>query len=272
TVALASVFGPRWFRLADPIGRTFGIVGRLAMIRPDGPFALRIGLPAEGILEHGSEFRGETGLIIVLIGIILFDGMAMTPLWTEFVDGLTAAPIVQSYLLSGEAMGLNQTMVLKTVGLFLTVATFGVVYLLVVGMMRQAAAGGRDTPACTPLFVVTLLPIALAYHLSHHVGSVVSVSQSTRKALSDPFASGWDLFDTAVLTNVGTKNGASDFWSIALGAVLVGHGIAVLLGHRRALQVFGTGRSAARSQMPMTIATLGLTLLSLWILSQPIVA
>ncbi|MEZ5529217.1 MAG: hypothetical protein R3E57_04640 [Porticoccaceae bacterium] len=64
--------------------------------------------------------------------------------------------------------------------------------------------------------------------------------------------------------------GAKQIWWLAFTALIAGHVLSVLLAHRRALQIFKDARRAALSQIPMTIAMVGLTVLSLWILSQPI--
>jgi hypothetical protein len=45
----------------------------------------------------------------------------------------------------------------------------------------------------------------------------------------------------------------------------------VYLSHVTALRVFGSRRAALVSQIPMILLMVGYTMLSLWILSQPIV-
>jgi hypothetical protein len=53
---------------------------------------------------------------------------------------------------------------------------------------------------------------------------------------------------------------------LALGAL-----VAVYLGHVMALRFYGEGASARRSQLPLLVLMVGYTMVSLWILSQPIV-
>jgi hypothetical protein len=52
---------------------------------------------------------------------------------------------------------------------------------------------------------------------------------------------------------------------------VLGHVIAVYLAHVKALTVFSAPRVALRSQIPIVVFMVGYTMLSLWILSQPIV-
>jgi hypothetical protein len=53
--------------------------------------------------------------------------------------------------------------------------------------------------------------------------------------------------------------------------VVAGHVIAVYLAHAVALREFGSRRLAALSQIPMLALMVAYTMLSLWILAQPIV-
>jgi hypothetical protein len=56
---------------------------------------------------------------------------------------------------------------------------------------------------------------------------------------------------------------------VSLFAIVGGHVAAVWLGHQTALRQFGT--KAVRSQLPMLALMVAYTLLSLWIIAQPIV-
>ena len=55
-------------------------------------------------------------------------------------------------------------------------------------------------------------------------------------------------------------------------AIVLGHVIAVYVAHIMALRVFETPRQAVLSQIPMLILMVAYTMVSLWILSQPIVS
>jgi hypothetical protein len=56
-----------------------------------------------------------------------------------------------------------------------------------------------------------------------------------------------------------------------VAAIVIGHIIAVYLAHATALSTFGERRAALRSQISIVVLMVGYTMLSLWILSQPIV-
>ena len=60
-------------------------------------------------------------------------------------------------------------------------------------------------------------------------------------------------------------------WITSITAIVVGHVAAVYVAHMVALATFGDRRVALRSQYPMLVFMVGYTMVSLWILSQPIV-
>ena len=125
------------------------------------------------------------------------------------------------------------------------------------------------------VFVYSLIPIALAYHLAHFLSFLLVQGQAVIPLASDPFGSGWDLLGTAEYTiDIGVV-GARFAWFTAVIGIVAGHIIAVYLAHAVALRTLGDplgDRGAAlRSQYPMLALMVGYTMLSLWILAQPIV-
>jgi hypothetical protein len=64
--------------------------------------------------------------------------------------------------------------------------------------------------------------------------------------------------------------GARFAWYLTVGAVLLGHIVAVYLAHVRALQVFGERAAVLRSQVPLTALMVVYTFVSLSILAEPI--
>ena len=135
----------------------------------------------------------------------------------------------------------------------------------------QASGRSRGFASTYTGFAPSLLPIAVAYHLAHHVSYLALAGQLLLPIASDPFGLGWDLFghanrplDIGVIT-------AEDVWWVAVAALVAGHGCSVFVAHAEALRLYGSVRRAVRSQIPMMVFVVGLTALSLWILSHPIV-
>src|SRR5262249_2490474 len=89
--------------------------------------------------------------------------------------------------------------------------------------------------------------------------------------LSDPFGLGWDLLGTASYRPRLHLVGAQFAWYTAVIAIVAGHVLAVYLAHRLALRIWPTASLARRSQYPMMGGMLGYTMVSVWLLAQPIV-
>ena len=121
------------------------------------------------------------------------------------------------------------------------------------------------------LFVLSLVPIAIAYHLAHYFSLLAIAGQFIIPLASDPFGNGWDLFGTMLYRiDIGIVD-ARFIWYLSVVAIVTGHMIAVWLAHLTACQIFSDTALARRSQYPMLILMVGYTMLSLWILAQPIV-
>ena len=142
-------------------------------------------------------------------------------------------------------------------------------YLVVVVVMARMA-GQRVAPVAG-WFVLSLVPIAIAYHLAHYFSLLAIAGQFIIPLASDPFGYGWDLFGTTLYRiDIGVVD-ARFIWYLAVAAIVIGHIIAVWLGHVTAFTAFGDASVARRSQYPMLVLMIGYTMLSLWIMAQPIV-
>jgi hypothetical protein len=119
--------------------------------------------------------------------------------------------------------------------------------------------------------VLSLVPIAIAYHLAHYLTYLLIQGQLVIRLASDPFGFGWNLFGTArYRPDIGIV-GARFAWYTAVGAIVPGHILAVYVAHVVALREYATRRAALRSQLPMLVLMVGYTRVSLWIIAQPIV-
>ena len=266
----ASRFGMAWFRVADPLGRLFELVGRMAIFRPTAVSTLTLGLPGEGLLETNRPIKGEAALVCVLIGIVLFDGFSETPAWAAILDQISQSQNLRGLLLFLREQGVDLLKLIRSIGLITAIAAFLAAFWLLSWSMRMAAGDDRLTRDVAAHFAGTLLPIATAYHLSHYISYLLIAGQLAAPAASDPFGLGWDLIGAANSSIDISVIGARHVWWIGFTALIVGHGLSVLIGHRRALIYFGKSRSASASQLPMMIGMVSLTVMSLWILSQPI--
>jgi uncharacterized membrane protein YhaH (DUF805 family) len=228
--------------------------------RDDGRLALR--RPLSG-LSRIEVTPATAALMVVLIGTTSYDGFSQGQLFTG-VDGL--APQLQDAFAS---LGLSADGALQAAFLL----SMLVVVLLVAGLYRVGVLGMQSvdpTHEARDLslqFAPTLAPIALAYGIAHYFSLMAYEGQRLAYLASDPFGNGSDWFGTADATVDYGVIGANGIWYVQVGALVVGHVMALVLAHDKALVIFERARDATRSQWWMLAVMVGFTSLGLWLLS-----
>ena len=261
-----------WLRCGETFSVVFGLFGRFAPLtrRPDGTLLLR---------HFGSGLAGEEKaplsmvvLVVTLLATVSFDGFLHTPIWARFYAAA-----------SHGLYDLGWTHVLGNTGARTLVFTTGLVLAplcfmaLFLGTCQLTACmeTGREGPRRRAVdvasgYVLTLVPIAIAYHLAHYLLLLMIEGQRLYGHISDPFGVGWDLFGTAGMTPDPTVVDARFLWLFSLFVIVAGHVIAVWLAHLAAHREQG-GRAVVAPQLPMLTLMVGYTVFSLWIIGQPIV-
>tara|TARA_A100001037_G_scaffold212563_1_gene190590 strand:- start:543 stop:935 length:393 start_codon:yes stop_codon:yes gene_type:complete len=120
-------------------------------------------------------------------------------------------------------------------------------------------------------FVFSLVPIALAYNLSHYFSFLLITGQEIIPLISDPYGFGWDLVGTSDFdVNIAIID-ARFAWILSVVALVAGHIISVFTAHVIAIRKTKSHTVAIRSQYPMLFLMVFYTAVSLWIVAQPIV-
>lgn len=289
------IFGRNtWLTHADPFALAFGVLSKFGPtdIRVDhaigGPFTADKGNAENGSDEALGRFRGDrkiqgtltlrapgAGLVdseyispslsvfvIVMLSTVTFDGLMATPLWQRIESALYVALPV---------FGDSRLAIINTVGLLVFCLAFMAVYRFVATLIANAS-GNRMTPDETGrAFVLTLVPIAIAYLVAHYLSYFLIQGQLLIRLASDPLGFGWNLLGTADFRpDIGIV-GARFVWYTSLVAIVLGHVAAVSLAHIVALRRFDDRQVAIRSQFPMLVLMIAYTMMSLWIIAQPIV-
>ena len=208
-----------------------------------------------GLLNAEAVSASQMLFVLVLLATVTFDGFAATLPWMDLKD------VLEGYL--------PNVTVINTVGLFSTVLIFAALYLCVSALMRQASGLDLRVLDFGRVFVYSLIPIALAYHVAHFIMFLLIQGQLIVPLFSDPFGFGWDLFGTAGYRLNFRLVGPNFYWLLSVIAIVVGHIIAVFVAHSSALSMLPRRRNALRSQYPMLVLMVGYTVASLWIITQP---
>jgi hypothetical protein len=257
------VFGyGEWSRRGEFLSVFLGMVARFSILQRDADGRVSLCWPGAKLLDVDPlPFSGAAFLLLTLSSVS-FDGLSKTFFWLGLNDinpleypGRTALTGINSSGLAG--------MFLLLAALFVLAIVVG--RLLASSRDRLGFEGG--------LMVWSIVSIALAYHFSHNLTSLLVDGQYAIKAVSDPFALGWNLFGTANMhVSVGIVAGAEHAWAIwnfQAAAIIGGHVVAVLVAHGLAGKLHAAPSRATLGQLPLTLLMIAYTVFGLWLLSTP---
>jgi hypothetical protein len=209
-----------------------------------------------GLTERTVGGWGDAAFIILALAGVTFDGLQETSLGAQVLSALFTplsvlfGPLTASYLAP----------TLMLAGLFVL---FLSVFAAGVWLTRRIAGPRADHEAdlgrLAGMYGPTLLPIAAGYLVAHYLTLVIQGLIWLPLLVVDPnaLAPVIDWIPTAFI------------WYLSVGAIVGGHIAAVVLAHRLAL-----GAQASRpilAGLPLVVLMIGYTILSLWIIAQPIV-
>jgi hypothetical protein len=218
--------------------------------------------PGVGLLHSENMSPSLVVFVIVMLSTVTFDGLMATPFWQRIENALYVAL---------PALGDSRLAVINTLGLLSFSVIFIAVYHLVTTLIGRSSKNRMTADAASRTFVLTLVPIAIAYLIAHYLSYFLIQGQLLIRLVSDPFGFGWNIFGTGHFRpDIGIV-GARFVWYTSLLAIVTGHVMAVSLAHIIAVRSFDDPRLAVRSQIPMLVLMIAYTMMSLWIIAQPIV-
>jgi len=279
------LFGKRtWLRHGEVFSILFAFLARFApteyrVVRhaSDGAGERQLNLRpwAVGLLTDQPIGKSRTIFVILMLASVTFDGLLATPLWATIGQAMLVSETIRPAILLLQDMTGHAIAAIGTIAMILVMLAFQLVYFMFSAVVWRSLPKWIRTNysvvEVAGLFVLTLIPISLAYHLAHYLTYLLIVGQYMIPLISDPFGFGWDLFGTGhYMVDIGIVN-ARFVWRTSVIAIVVGHIVAVYLSHMTALRVFGDRRAALVSQVPMLFLMVGYTMISLWILAQPVV-
>jgi hypothetical protein len=227
----ATYYGSRWFGRGDGFEVYFTLVGRLSPLgrRPDGRIVLRNPLVSAAATP---PLPGLFAVVGVLLGSTAYDSMSNAPWWVTFVQNRGVSPRLT-----------------ETAGLL-------VVTLLVTGAFAAASAlsarAAHRRQGFAGEFAHTLIPIVVGYVVAHYWSLLVLIGQATVIRLSDPLGTGADWLGTADW-GIDSRPADPTFVSVLqVCAVVLGHVVAVVLAHDRAVRLLPR-RHAVAGQVPMLV-------------------
>jgi hypothetical protein len=281
------VFGPvAWLRNAELFEVLLGWLGRIGpigrrVVEPtvcdgcteacdpnrcvDCPECATAAEPGERRAELRPWFAGLTevrrvgwsdaAFIVLALAGVTFDGLKETVLWGSI--GQVLFPAV-----SGVFGALDSILAVQTIGLLGAWLVFLAAFSLAAWLTRalhDAAHHPRSMGAMAGVYASTLLPIAGGYLVAHYLTLLVQGIIWLPGLLSNPLDTAAPPLDWIPVSGV---------WYLSVGAIVLGHIVAVVLAHRIALR--DAPSRPVLAGLPLVILMIGYTILSLWIIAAPI--
>ena len=252
-------FGERWLHRCEPFTVYFSVLAQLSLIWQAerlkfGFFGARLSDKPVGLWV--------ALVIIVALGAGSFDGLNETFWWLAQIG---VNPL--------EFPGRSAVALPNALGLLAGILVLGLVFALCIWLGLWLVNARQFFAQIFPRLTLSLLPIALGYHIAHYLTTFMVGWQYALKTASDPLARGDDLFGlgtfyvTTSFFNVPSTVEA--IWLTQATAIVVGHILAVLIAHAIALDILKSQRRATISQLPVAAFMVAYTFFGLWILAQP---
>jgi hypothetical protein len=266
SLAAGLLFGPAWLERGELFTVLFATWGRLGYFRFGAPGRRRF---AGGLDVPFEPTASRLAFVLMLLVSVNFDGLLATPSWHRLEQRLPGN-------LPLHPAGLDAWRTLVFIALAGSVAAVFGAFAGAAGWINRPAAGGTAgvRPALAGL-LPSLLPIAFGYLLAHNLQYLAVNSQLLLPLLGNPVGSGrWPLHLPYPFNDGYEPHAhllpAGFYWYLSVAVIVAVHIVAVVLAHR---QLSGARGPAARSaEYPWLAAMVGYTMLSLWLLAQPLVA
>jgi hypothetical protein len=249
-----------WTRRADTFGVWFGMLGSLAVFAraDDGRVVLRP--PGVGA-TRAHITSGTTVLLLTAIGSTAFDGAREGAIFNTPIGDLQ-----ETFVGWGTSLGFGLELAMLVFLVVSILAVSAIWAIVVLGMPRRSLR--LSHLELSRRFVHTLIPIAAAYLVAHYFSALVYESQAIWALMSDPLGRGSDIFGTASRGIDYSIVSATQIWYLQVAALVIGHCTGLVLGHDRALQIYGNSRAAIVSQIVMLVVMVMFTALGIWLLSE----
>lgn len=245
------IYGSDWFSRADPLEVLYNLLERVSPItasRNGDTVVFSFRMPWQALVRPVSDLS-LVAFVVAMVFTVSFDG---------FVETRT----FQSVLFTSRELlntGPGTSVLLYLVGY----CGFITVFVIACWGCERLGAWDGDWRSATEHFIPTVIPIAAAYEIAHNYPFVF---RSAGRGM------------TLVIRLVSPDRGLIDplwwlsvpqFWASQVVFIVLGHVIAVVAAHHVAVDRYG--QNASVGHLPMVTLMVGYTVLSLWIISQPVI-
>lgn len=255
----------RWLRQVECFTVLFSLIGTLRPVHlwPQAG----VGMPGWRSIDAGAlhPSRGVFCLIILASGS--FDGLHETFWW---LGNIGINPL--------EFPGRSAVVVPSTLGLIGANLTLIAVFAFSIWIgVRALAAFGNSPPlqfgTAFNSFAISILPIALGYHIAHYLVSFIVQIQYVLIAAGDPMGQGANvlgLSDNRVSMGfLNTADTVKFIWLSQAFAVVFSHVLSVLMAHHLASKFCRSNKDMLLLQIGLSVLMIAYTIFGLWLLASP---
>ncbi len=176
-----------------------------------------------GLTEVQHAQWSDAGFIILALAGVTYDGLQETAFWGALMQPLFVAV--------WEAFGaLNTVLIIQTLGLAAVWVVFLIAFSVATALTRRLHDPLRTPPPMGRMigvYAATLLPIAAGYLIAHYLTLLIQGIVWLPQLLADPLLTVAPPLDWIPVSVV---------WYLSVGAIVIGHIVAVVLAHRIALR------------------------------------
>ena len=179
------VFGrDSWLRHGEVFSLVFGTLGLFAPIASNDRHLVLRPVGA-GLIASPPVSTSMVAFVLLLLATVLYDGLIGTGEWALLESA------VRIWLPQADSLAV------RTAGLVAFWLVFLATYFATCMLMSAVASGRFSASEVARGFVLTLVPIAIGYHVAHYLVFLLIQGQYIIPLLSDPFGRGWNILGTA---------------------------------------------------------------------------
>ena len=204
-----------------------------------------------GLTDVPNAGWSDAVFIVLALAGVTYDGLRETALGATLLETLLP-PISDVFGITATAF-----LLVDTTAFALLAAAFLAAFGLIMSLTRLLGGGVRGPAGA---YAATLLPIAAGYLVAHYLTLVIRGVMWLPSLLADPLMSLAPELDWIPVSAV---------WYVSVVAIVGGHVAGIVLAHRLSLR--DAPHRAVIAGLPMVALMIGYTVLSLWIIAQPIV-
>lgn len=256
------LFGTAWLQKGELFNVLFSTWGRLGYFRFGS--AGRKGF-AGGLIGNFEPSVSRITFVLLLLSSVTFDGLLSTPLWNNFDVSLSSTSITNTEIHS-----------VFVAAFMLIVACFWLAFGLFAWAVKLAGRLQKRTLQVFAALLPSLVPISFGYLFAHNVEYLVINSQLLFPLIGNPTGlDSWPIhlaypFNDSFEPKIHLLPGAF-YWYAAVAVIVAVHIIALMIAHRDMGGITPAKHAVKQAEFPWVGAMVLYTMLSLWLLAQPLV-